>query len=242
MAILIPPNPSAFLPPLVPPPPPTTLSALLLRLQELFAPQRVVVILGDAGQDAVANLNGLDGYETDYARGWLGRVVSLGTRQLSKSGDEGEEWDSIVELSSSLVSALSGDGGTLFFSIHGRPLRRLTPCWQELAKRRPRSFFPPSPSPSIFAVRLSYPIRPAIELGDRPRSSRASSPPLPRPSSLPPSPIPPLFKSSNSEAVPVLWASPPLPSSPPSRLLVPPRSPSPTLTPRPFQTSHSTSH
>lgn len=114
MAIGIPLNPSAFLPTLIPPPPPAALYKSLLRLQELFAPQQLVVVL----QDPVHSFEsgGLDEFETAHARGWLGRLVSLGTRELCKCRDDGDEWDAIVDLASILLSALSGDGGTFLLT------------------------------------------------------------------------------------------------------------------------------
>lgn len=103
--------PSVFLPPLQPPPPPSLLSPLLVRLSSIYTPANVIIDLTTPTL-AIKTVRGPehDEFEASFARGWLGRVVSLGSRQIGRGEDD---WESVVNAAAGILADLSGHCGEL---------------------------------------------------------------------------------------------------------------------------------
>ncbi|ORY88223.1 putative methyltransferase-domain-containing protein [Leucosporidium creatinivorum] len=99
--------PSVFLPPLHPAPPSSTLLPLLALLVDIYTPSNVVIDLTSPTPD-VETVRGPehDDFEAAHVRGWLGRVVSLGSRELARGG--GEEWERIVDIAAGVLADISG--------------------------------------------------------------------------------------------------------------------------------------
>ncbi|KDE02373.1 hypothetical protein MVLG_07061 [Microbotryum lychnidis-dioicae p1A1 Lamole] len=106
--------PSQHLPTLSPHPPPSQLRTSLDRLQRLVAPHQIIIDLRSTSSGLQPSLNQdlatLDAFELNYARQWLERLVSLGSRRLVLVEDEEEaaEWEGLVEGGSYVLGRLMG--------------------------------------------------------------------------------------------------------------------------------------
>jgi hypothetical protein len=104
--------PSVFLPSLHPAPPASALLPLLGLLVDIYTPANVVIDLTSPTPDA-ETVRGPqhDDFEAAYVRGWLGRVVSLGSRELATGEDE--IWESIVDMAAGVLADISGHCGAV---------------------------------------------------------------------------------------------------------------------------------
>lgn len=128
--------PSLYLPSLHPPPLPTELLTLLTRLTTELLPSHTTVDLrswaipapapaaidgrndDDGADDSVETDEEVDGFEREFARGWLNRVVIAATRRAAMG--EGEEgWEAVVDRAAGLISGLAGDCCKLLNAVNG---------------------------------------------------------------------------------------------------------------------------
>ncbi|SCV69592.1 BQ2448_2612 [Microbotryum intermedium] len=105
--------PSQHLPSLSPLPRHSQLQASLDRLQRLIAPHQVVIDLTSTYLDrerSIEDAIDLDDFELTYARQWLERLVSVGSRQLARAEDEVEmaEWEGLMQDGSCVLARLMG--------------------------------------------------------------------------------------------------------------------------------------
>ncbi|BGP34818.1 hypothetical protein JCM10296v2_006642 [Rhodotorula toruloides] len=163
-----PPPPSTSLPPLHPLPSPSLLLKSISSLSTFLSPSSHIVdlrpplssynyLVADAGQEA-------DEFEAGYAKGWLERVVALGAREAGR-GEEGEEWEEVVESAARVLAGLLGpsaQGSVTKTYLLPRPTRHLET----------------KPSIPFFAYPTPPPTRPASTAPfDHPSPPFTSSPP-----------------------------------------------------------------
>lgn len=102
--------PSVFLPVLQPTPSPTALLSALKRIAEIFTPAHVTIDLTAPTQHPPEDEE--DEFEASHTRGWLQRVVTIGSKKLSTDGNE--DWENVVEKAASILADMSGHCGVCY--------------------------------------------------------------------------------------------------------------------------------
>ena len=114
-------QPSSYLPALQPIPSAGDLGPFLRTLADVYKPSNVIVDLTlTSEEEDEARAPEDDEFEASFVRGWLGRVVSLGSKALVR--DEDDRWETVVDEAASLLADLSGHCGEL----GPKPLSRLS--------------------------------------------------------------------------------------------------------------------
>ncbi|GAA6010442.1 hypothetical protein JCM10207_001306 [Rhodosporidiobolus poonsookiae] len=161
--------PSVFLPPVHPPPPVSLVLSSLSRLSSFVSPPNAVIDLRRALPDlssgsvpteeahqAAQEEEHEDEFERNYARGWLERIVAIGSRVLAKGGGDAEQWEQAVDEASGFVAVMSGPSAqgssSKTYLLPTPSSARLSPLLPPTPPpTRPASTVPPEPgsSPSL---------------------------------------------------------------------------------------------
>ena len=128
--------PSIYLPGLVPVPLPSAILDSLSCLAAAYAtPPSAFVDLRPSVYDYAAPSKSVadgiengddetgDAFELGFARGWLEKVLALGSRALARGMDETGEWERAVDEAARLLADLSGPSGASRAAVPRSTLR-----------------------------------------------------------------------------------------------------------------------